>query len=157
MSITRATLKWRRAVAAFLSAYLAITILGTVLSFAIAAILHTPTTSEPMQNEAYLLSERFLPFLNFLVWMAGSWLYFRNSLEKRIPKEESLALGVFWLAIALPLDFVAFVAIRTPISLSPYDFYVRQFPWIYLIYIVVFISPLCYMGLSRTLNRGSAG
>lgn len=151
--ITGPTLNWKRAVVAFMFAYVAITILGTVLSFAIAAIRHTPATPQPMQNEAYLLSERFLPFLNFLVWMAGSWLYFRKSPENRIPKEESLALGSFWLAVALPLDFVAFVAIKTPISLSPYDFYVGQFPWIYLIYMVVFISPLCYWGLSRALSR----
>ncbi len=150
------SLNWKRAIVSFLVAYVLITILGTALSFVIAAIRHTPSTTEPMQNQAYVLSEPFLPFLNLLVWMAGSWIYFRKALVSETAKQESLALGIFWLAVALPLDFVAFVMVKTPISLSPYDFYVGQFPWIYLIYAAVFVSPLCYVGLHRVLERRPA-
>jgi len=153
MQISGVTLNSKRAVVSFLLAYVAITILGTALSFAIAAILHTPATAEPMQNEAYLFSERFLPFLNLLVWMAGSWLYFRNAPQGRISGKDSVVLGGFWLAIALPLDFIAFVLIKTPLSLSPHDFYVGQFPWIYLIYLCVFFGPVCHMTFQRAMGR----
>jgi len=61
--------------------------------------------------------------------------------------------GAFWLGVALPVDFVGFVLIKNPISLSPYDFYVGQFPWIYLIYIAVFLSPSCYVALTEFLGR----
>jgi len=145
-------LKLRRAVIAFFLAYLAITILGTILSLAIAAILHTPLSAEPLANQAYVLSEPFLPVLNLLVWMAGSWFYFKDFPQKRPGLEHSVSLGFFWLVIALPLDFVAFVVIKTPLSLSPHDFYVGQFPWIYLIYAAVFVSPLCYTAMSRMLE-----
>jgi len=145
-------LKFKKALVAFLLAYVAITILGTVLAFGIAAVWHTPATPQPMDNQAYLLSEPFLPFLNLLVWMAGSWLYYRVS-PVQPTSEDALRLGLFWLIIALPLDFVAFVLIKSPISLNAHDFYIGQFPWIYLIYAAVFISPLCYTGMRRMLMR----
>ncbi len=150
MQIAGVHLKPIRAIVTFLSAYVAITILGTALSLAISAIWHIPSTPEPMQNQAYLLSEPFLPFLNLLVWMAGAWFYYRRSPLARGHWQEPLVLGLLWLAIALPLDFVAFVLIKTPISLSPYDFYVGQFPWIYLIYVAVGVSPLCYFGFRQS-------
>ncbi len=150
------TLKVKRAAIAFLLAYIAITILGTLMTFGIAAVWHTPRTAQPLENQAYLLSEPFLPFLNLLVWMAGSWLYFRSS--SHIPRTlaSSVPLGIFWLAIALPLDFVGFVVIKTPLSLTVRDFYVGQFPWIYLIYLAVFIGPMCYTGMGRILKGAAA-
>jgi len=156
MEIAGVVLRWKRAVGAFLIAYVGITILGTALSFAIAAVRHTPSTSEPLQNQAYLLSEPFLPFLNLAVWIAGGWIYFRGFNQKQVTRKASIVLGLFWLAIALPLDFVAFVAIKTPISLNPYDFYVGQFPWIYLIYVAVFVGPLCYLQMLHSFSRGRA-
>ena len=41
---------------------------------------------------------------------------------------------------AIVVDYVGFVLIKNPISLTPHDFYIGQFPWIYLIYI---FAPLC--------------
>lgn len=143
------SLNLKRAMAAFGLAYVAITVLGTLLSFAIAAVLHTPATAEPMQNQAYLLSEPFLPGLNLLVWMAASWLYFGDPSNNRPALAQSVALGLFWLAVALPLDFIAFVVVKTPVSLNAGDFYIGQFPWIYLIYLAVLVSPTCYVMLSR--------
>ena len=143
------TLNWKRALGTFLLAYVAITILGTAFSLGIAAVQHIPDTAKPMQNAAYLLTERFLPGMNLLVWASAAWLYFRRSPQESIMRHQSLALGAFWLAVALPLDLIAFVLIKTPLSLSPYDFYVGQFPWIYLIYLAVFVSPLCYVTWHR--------
>ena len=149
MQIAGGALNTKRASIAFLLAYVAITILGTMLSLGLQLTRHTSSTAEPLQNTAYLLSERFLPLLNLLVWMAATWLYSRNASQGRLTPRDAAALGLFWLTIALPLDFVAFVLIRTPISLSPHDFYLGQFPWIYLIYLAVYISPLCYMWLRK--------
>lgn len=143
------TLNPKRASVAFLLAYIAITILGTALSLGLQSLEHTSPTAEPLQNPAYVLSERFLPLMNLMVWMAASWLYSRKAPPGHLLARDAIALGVFWLAIALPLDFVAFVLIKTPISLSPRDFYVGQFPWIYLIYLAVLVSPLCYMSLEK--------
>jgi hypothetical protein len=47
------------------------------------------------------------------------------------------------------VDYVGFVLIKNPISLSAHDFYIGQFPWIYLIYLAIFVSPLLYVLLRR--------
>jgi len=137
-----------RAIVTFVVAYVAITILGTALSLACSAMLGAPMTAEPMQNAGYLLSERFLPMLNLLVWMALSWAYFKGRRIDELARREALRLGIFWLALALPIDFACFVCIKSPISLSTHDFYVGQFPWIYLIYIAVLVSPWCFVVVS---------
>jgi hypothetical protein len=145
----------RRAIVTFVAAYVAITILGTALSIGIGITGHYPATAEPLKNVAYLISERFLPFLNLLVWGAFAAVYFRHAAYQLPPRQEAVRLGAFWLAIALPVDLVGFVLIKNPISLSPEDFYIGQFPWIYLIYIAVLISPFCYVALREGV-RGKA-
>ena len=146
-------LKYGRAVANFVLAYVVVTILAVALSLAIGAAIHAPETAEPMQNKGYLLSERFLPFLNLLVWTAFAAIYFRRPQSPSASRKEAVALGALWLALALVVDYVGFVLIKNPISLSPHDFYIGQFPWIYLIYIVVFISPLCYTALANARRK----
>jgi hypothetical protein len=111
--------------AVFCVAYVAVTVLAIALSVALGMIGHLPPTPEPMQNQAYLLSERFLPGMNLVVWGIFAWVYFRRSTATR---GEAVALGMFWLAAAVVVDYVGFVLIRNPLSLSPHDFYVGQFP-----------------------------
>lgn len=149
----RPSLHRLRALTTFLLAYVAIAVVGTALSFAIAAVLHTPATMEPMQNQAYLLSEPFLPWLNLVIWMGAAWLYFSGRAGTPGLLREARALGTLWLLVALPADFVFFVLIKSPISLSPYDYYVAQAPWIYLIYVAVFLSPLCYVVLTKIAGK----
>ena len=71
--------------------------------------------------------------------------YLRRNLATRHPR--SLALCVLLDKVArrevdVTVDYVGFVLIRNPISLSAHDFYIGQFPWIYLIYLAIFISPI---------------
>ena len=138
-----------RAIVTFVLAYVTVTILAIALSLSIGAITHSPETIEPLENTAYLLSERFLPLLNLLVWMACSWMYFRMRPQIPASRREATVLGCLWLIMAVMVDYVGFVLIKNPISLSPHDFYIGQFPWIYLIYLAILISPLCYVALSN--------
>jgi hypothetical protein len=149
----QARLNYKRAVGIFIPAYIAVTILAIALSVSIGMVGHLPPTAEPLQNQAYLLSERFLPLLNLLVWGMFAWVYFRGRTEKdRLAlRREAFALGVFWMVTAIVVDYVGFVLIKNPISLTPHDFYIGQFPWIYLIYVAIFFAPLC----ETTLVGGS--
>ena len=110
-----------------------------------------------LRLHAYLLSERFFPFLNLFAWMAFAGVYYkRRTGDELALHRESVVLGAFWLVAAMVVDYVGFVLIKNPISLSPHDFYIGQFPWIYLIYVAVLLSPLCYLTLARTLGWKSA-
>ncbi len=75
-----------------------------------------------MKNEAYLVSERFLPLLNLLVWGMFAWVYFRKRKGDRgltRLQGEAWALGAFWLAAAVVVDYVGFVLIKNPIFVEP--------------------------------------
>jgi hypothetical protein len=145
-------LNYKRAIVTFLLAYIVVTILAIALSVGIGIALHLPRTAEPMQNQAYLISERFLPLLNLAVWGLFAWAYLRQRTDRARSetRREAIALGTFWLAAAVAVDYVFFVLIKNPISLSPHDFYVGQFPWIYLIYVAIFFAPLATSALSAT-------
>ena len=89
--------------------------------------------------------------------MAFAGVYYkRRTGDELALHRESVVLGAFWLVAAMVVDYVGFVLIKNPISLSPHDFYIGQFPWIYLIYVAVLLSPLCYLTLARTLGWKSA-
>jgi hypothetical protein len=148
---TQRRLNYTRAIATFVPAYIVVTILGIALSVVISIVKHTPETSAPMQNEAYLFAERFYPGLNLVVWAIFAWVYFRGRRQSDSPqlRVEAFALGAFWLAVAVAVDYVGFVLIKNPISLTPHDFYIGQFPWIYLIYVAIFLAPLCWVKLAK--------
>ncbi len=155
--IVQSRLRYGRAVWTFILAYILVTILAIALSVARSCSMHVTGAMPPVENPAYLLSERFLPFLNLFVWMAFAGIYFKRRVgDEWALRRESVALGVFWLVVAMVVDYVGFVLIKNPISLSPHDFYIGQFPWIYLIYVAVVLSPLCYLTLARTLGWKSA-
>ncbi len=149
---TQVRIRYSRAVVTFVLAYVVVTMLGIALSISIGILGHIQESVEPMKNQAYLISERFLPLLNLVVWGMFAMVYFRRRTDGReliSLRREAWALGVFWLVAAVVVDFVGFVLIKNPISLSPHDFYVGQFPWIYLIYVAVLFSPVCYLMLAR--------
>lgn len=143
-----AELRWGRAVWIFCVAYVVVTVLAIGLSVTLG-VLGMPTTPQPMLNQAYLLSERFLPGMNLLVWGISAWIYFRGRDDLGVvpQRREAFCLGGFWLAAAVVVDYVGFVLIRNPLSLSPHDFYVGQSPWIYLIYLAIFLGPVFWMAL----------
>ncbi|GGA62740.1 hypothetical protein GCM10011507_12910 [Edaphobacter acidisoli] len=150
--VAQPRLHYRRALTTFILAYISVTILGIALSIFIGIIGHYPSAAEALQNQAYLVSERFYPFMNLVVWSLFAWAYFRKRAKqagKISLTREARTLGAFWVVAAIIVDYVGFVVIKNPISLSPHDFYIGQFPWIYLIYVAIALSPLCYIALLR--------
>ncbi|MBC7900632.1 MAG: hypothetical protein H7070_11340 [Saprospiraceae bacterium] len=138
-----AKLAYTRAVLIFILAYVLVTILAVGLAYALAEFIPAPPTVEGVNSPAYLLAEKFYPLINLMVWIPLSWLYFKTRDETYEIFKEALTLGTFWLILAMLIDLVGFVLIKHPLSLSPRDFYIGQFPWIYLIYAAIFISPIC--------------
>jgi hypothetical protein len=141
-----------RAAAWFVVAYVAITILATGFSLALESLMHVGNTTAPLDNPAYLLAEKFFPLMNLLVWTACGWFYFRGHQRGTGSTREAGILGALWLIAAVIVDFVGFVLIKNPLSLTPREFYVGQFPWIYLIYVAVAIGPACSLFLRQRLT-----
>lgn len=134
----------KRAWLLFLMVYVGINIPAVALYISVAALMSTPLSPPQtiMDDPAYRTTQQLYPLLNLALWMLASWQYQQRVVAN--PGSESLRLGLFWLGLAVPLDFLIYVVLPTPLSVSVGDFYVGQFPWIYLTYLAVAISPLCY-------------
>ena len=150
--MTKQTLHYKRAIALFILAYVGITIVATAAAILVDALLKTPSAASNVQDLGFQLTLPYEPLMNLAIWMACAGLYFGKRIQQPNLYKEALALGVLWLVIALPVDFICFVIIPNPISLSARDFYVGQFPWIYLTYLAVLLSPLCYAAMVKLLR-----
>lgn len=140
-------LRYTRAIVTFFAAYVVVTLVAAALSVAAEAAMHNPPTSDMVHSPSYVFAEKFFPIINLLVWTAFSWVYFKLRRGAPVLFREALALGAFWLLLSCLVDYVGFVLIKNPISLSAHDFYIGQFPWIYLIYLAILVSPILYATL----------
>jgi hypothetical protein len=151
--ITKQSLHYKRAIALFILAYVAITIVATAAAILVDTLQPAPSAVSSMQDPGFRLTLPYEPLMNLAIWMACARLYFGKRIQQPKLYKEALVLGVLWLIIALPVDFICFVIIPNPISLSAHDFYVGQFPWIYLTYLAVLLSPLCYAAMVKLLRQ----
>jgi hypothetical protein len=108
-----------------------------------------------LKAPSFIATVPYHVLIMLLVWPLFAWVYFR----KRRPPDrhhevvETVRLSLLWLAAAMIVDFVCFVLIKHPWSLTAHEFYVEYEPWIGLIYISIFLSPLIRLGLSRVLPQ----
>jgi hypothetical protein len=134
-------LRYRRAIALFVLGYIVISVLGAGLAMLLGALMGPPSIET--HGPSYILYENALVALNLLGWIPLSLLYFKDRKNELNLRGESLALGILWLVLAVIVDYVLFVFVQSPFYISAHDFYIGQFPWIYIIYIIALVSPLC--------------
>jgi hypothetical protein len=134
----------RRAIWHFLLAYWVVTVLGILLTVAFAAIFKPPSPQElgvpASQAPAYLMTLPYHPLLN-LFFLPFAWMYLRGfATEHRM--SEAVKLGAFWAIICILIDLIGWVLIPHPWAMTFREFYVDYQPWITLIYLVIFASPI---------------
>src|ERR1700681_4243676 len=133
------------------SAYCIVTALGVLLTIVFAMTLR-PFSSEavPMlQVPAYAMSVPFHPLLNLLVWPAFGWLYLRRSTPNIERQREAIRLGLFWFLATAVIDLFGWVLVPHPWHMTFEQFYVGYQPWISLIYLVIFTSPILATQVGR--------
>ena len=149
----------RRALIYFFIAYGVVTVLATATTITYGIIYHSPQPEELgvslLKAPSFVATVPYHVLIMLLVWPVFAWVYFRKRRQENQYKEvmETLRLSFFWLAAAVIVDFVCFVVIKHPWSLTPHEFYVEYEPWISLIYISIFLSPLIRLALSRLLTK----
>lgn len=143
----------------FCAAYGVVTILATATTVLYGFVYHSLQPEELgvglLKAPAFTATVPYHVLIMLLVWPLFAWAYLRKRLSRDRDREvrETLRLSFFWLAAAMIVDFVCFVLIKHPWSLTPYEFYIEYEPWISLIYISIFLSPLISLGLLRWLSR----
>ena len=149
----------RRALIYFFVAYCVVTVLATATSVTYGIIYQTPQPEELgvslLKAPSFTATVPYHVLIMLLVWPVFAWVYFRKRQHENQGQEvsEALRLSFFWLAAAMFVDFICFVLIKHPYSLTPHEFYVEYQPWISLIYASIFLSPFISLGLSRLLTR----
>jgi hypothetical protein len=143
--VVKTSLSYRRAIAFFLLGYAVINVLATITTLLVAVVLNVSLSGQTVNihNHAVAVAERYYPLLNLLVWVTCAWLYFRRI--DTISTTLAWQLGGLWLVLGAVVNEIAFVLIPSPYSFSAHDWYIGQFPWIYLTYGAVAISPLVAM------------
>src|ERR1700681_680078 len=132
-------------------AYWIVTALGILLTIVFAVTLRPfSSVAVPMlQVPAYVMSVPFHPLLNLLVWPVFGWLYLRRSTPNSERQMEALRLGLFWFVATAVIDLFGWVLVPHPWHMTLDQFYVGYQPWISLIYLVIFISPILAAQVGR--------
>jgi hypothetical protein len=147
----------RRAVVAFVVAWVGMDVIGTISYLMLSlwvtgSVPAAPAGAAIASDPVWQLSNKVLPVLNLVVWVAAGWWYLRRPRTVNLPRE-AWRLGGLWLAIVLPLDLLHYVVIPTPLTIGARAFYVDQFPWIYVIYAIVVAAPRLALALRRWGRR----
>jgi hypothetical protein len=145
----------------FFAAYVLVTVLAAGLTITYGTINHSPEPGQLgvgiLQAPAFVATVPYHVLVMLLVWPVFAWLYFR----KRRPSSAELELKVtmrlalLWLVSAMVVDFVGFVLIKNPWSMTTHELYVEYQPWITLIYLSIFLSSWIRLGISRW-NAGTS-
>jgi hypothetical protein len=137
----------RRALACFVAAYLAVTILAAGTTLIYAAVNNTfaadAAATSPVKAPSFAATVPYHVLIMLVIWPLFAWLYFRGSNQPGVGSQVrgTWLLAISWILGAMLVDFVGFVAIKNPWSLSPRQFYIDYQPWITLIYVAIFLSP----------------
>jgi hypothetical protein len=137
----------RRALACFAAAYLIVTVLAAATTLIYGTINNTlgvdKTAASPAKAPSFAATVPYHVLIMLAIWPVFAWLYFRrpNRATADSQVRETLLLSVFWLLAAMLVDFVGFVVVKNPWSLSVHQFYVDYQPWITLIYVAIALSP----------------
>jgi hypothetical protein len=139
----------------FLVAYVVVTVLAAGLTLTYGAINSSPDPHElgigMLEAPAFVATVPYHVLIMLLMWPLFAWLYFRKRRPANAQEEskQTLLLAFLWLISAMVVDFVGFVLIKNPWSMTTRELYVDYQPWITLIYVSIFLSPWIRLGLSR--------
>ena len=139
----------------FLVAYVVVTVLAAGLTMTYGAINQSPEPHELgvgiLEAPAFVATVPYHVLIMLLVWPVFAVWFFRSRrpASRQQESKQTLLLASLWLMAAIVVDFVGFVLIKNPWSMTPRELYVGYQPWITLIYVSIFLSPWIRLGLSR--------
>jgi hypothetical protein len=129
----------------FWSAYILVTLVGighTIFNWKVLKMeIKVEKVTSMYDIVPYAKTVPFHAFYNILIWPIFSYLYLVQLHPANLWKE-ALILGAGWTLICIVFDLLGWVIIKHPWSMTFKEMYVDYQPWITLIYISIFVSPL---------------
>ena len=146
-------LNFPRAILLFFIAYIMVTVLASATTETYASFYNTPPPLPGvtvLKSVAFVATVPYHVLIMLIIWPVFAWIYFKKPRQNASQQvAETRALAFIWLVAAIIVDYVGFVLIRHPLSLTPHEFYIDYQPWISLIYVAIFLSPWICFSLSR--------
>jgi hypothetical protein len=120
--------------------YIVVTCVGIFHTMFNIFVLKMKPMDQHSMGEGYEKTKPWHPLYNIILFSFFGWLYMRGLADPSWT--EALITGAIWAGITIIFDVFAWVIIKHPWSLSFKEFYVDYQPWITLIYLAIFASPL---------------
>ena len=133
-------------IACYGAAYFIVTVMGIIHTCLNIIVLHMSTMKEgPGMGEGYQRTKPWHPLYNLLVFPLAAWVYLRGSGASSW--REAVFTALLWGTLTVVADLIGWVLIKHPWSLTFREFYLDYQPWITLIYLVIYTSPLLAYGI----------
>jgi hypothetical protein len=127
------------------SAYVVVTLVGiahTIFNWKVLKMeIKVEKVTSMYDIVPYAKTVPFHPLYNIILWPIFSYLYLVEVSPVNIWKA-AIILGASWALITIVFDLIGWVLIKHPWRMTFQEMYVDYQPWISLIYISIFTSPI---------------
>lgn len=129
----------------FWTGYIVVTLVGILHTIFNIYVLHMKPMDNDSMGEGYEKTKPFHPLYNIIIFPIFAYLYLSTLSVPTIT--DAVVTGLIWVGITILFDVFGWVLIKHPWSLSFREFYIDYQPWISLIYVAIFASPLLSFGI----------
>ena len=131
-------------------AYIVVTLIGVGHTIFNIKVRHFKSMKDsPGMGEAYEKTKPWHPLYNIVIFTLSTVLLF--SIIGPVSFETALTAALLWEVLTIVIDLLGWVVIKHPWSLSFREFYVEYQPWLALIYLAIYVSPLLAYGILQIL------
>lgn len=134
----------------YFAAYVLVTLTGVLHTVFNITVLHMKSMMDsPGMGEGYERTKPWHPLYNIIIFPPFAYLYLAGL--HTLTLQTAIWTGLLWGTVTIVIDVIGWVLIKHPWSLTFKEFYVDYQPWITLIYLTIYASPLIAFGVMKLL------
>lgn len=132
----------------YFAAYVLVTLTGVLHTVFNIIVLHMKSMMDsPGMGEGYERTKPWHPLYNIIIFPPFAYLYLAGL--HTLTLQTAVWTGLLWGTVTIVIDVIGWVLIKHPWSLTFKEFYVDYQPWITLIYLTIYASPLIAFGVMK--------
>lgn len=132
----------------YFAAYVLVTLTGVLHTVFNITVLHMKSmVNSPGMGEGYERTKPWHPLYNIIIFPPFAYLYLAGL--HTVTLQTAVWTGLLWGTVTIVIDVIGWVLIKHPWSLTFKEFYVDYQPWITLIYLTIYASPLIAFGVMK--------
>ena len=132
----------------YFAAYVLVTLTGVLHTVFNITVLHMKSmVDSPGMGEGYERTKPWHPLYNIIIFPPFAYLYLAGL--HTVTLQTAVWTGLLWGTVTIVIDVIGWVLIQHPWSLTFKEFYVDYQPWITLIYLTIYASPLIAFGVMK--------